>query len=253
MKSEKRILNSDLRFGLVGKRLDYSFSQNYFTQKFEQHFINASYQNFEMQDLNSLKKTIQDYNLSGFNVTVPFKEKIIPLLHSLSENAAKIKAVNCVEITKDNKWIGHNTDVIGFEKSILNLIKNKRPCALIFGTGGASKAVQQALKILNINFLLVSRNAHPDCLQYEELNESVLLKNTLLINTTPLGTSPYIKECVDIPYEHITANHYCFDLTYNPERSEFLSRAFKQGAKIKNGFEMLEIQAEESWKIWRGK
>lgn len=250
MKSEEQRAKSFLKFGLIGKRLDYSFSKKYFTEKFDRENILASYHSFEMDDLQLLKKTLQENNISGFNITNPFKEKIIPLLDALSENAQEINAVNCVKITSENKWIGHNTDVIGFEKSLLNLLNKENPKALVFGTGGASQAIQFVLKKLSIDFQLVSRNKKAGRLQYEDLNKAILAKHQLLINTTPLGTSPNIKECVDIPYEFITEKHVSFDVVYNPKISEFLKRSEAKRASIKNGLEMLETQAEESWKIW---
>lgn len=238
------------QYGLIGKRLDYSFSKNYFTRKFEKALINASYLNLEMHDLNSLKKTLEENDISGFNVTIPFKEKIIALLDTFSETAQEVGAVNCVEITADKKWIGHNTDVIGFEKSLLNLIKKEHPRALVFGTGGASQAVQFILKKLKIDFQLVSRNDYLGYIQYENLNKEILSNHKLLINATPLGTFPNIEECADIPYEYITNKHFCLDLVYNPEKTKFLTIAQDRGAKIRNGKEMLKIQAEESWNIW---
>ncbi len=241
---------NQLKFGLIGKRLDYSFSQKYFTQKFDQEGIDASYQNIELANLETLKEQIKTATISGFNVTIPFKEKIIPLLHSLSQTAKDIGAVNCVKITKDNQWIGHNTDVIGFEKSLLSLIKLARPNALIFGTGGASKAVQFVLDHLKINYKIVSRNDYLETIQYQDLNEDILSEHKLLINTTPVGTFPNIKNCIDIPLEYIGKQHFCMDLIYNPEKTKFLTQAQDKGAQIKNGREMLEIQAEESWKIW---
>lgn len=239
------------KYGLIGKRLDYSFSKNYFTLKFEVENVAHSYHNIELDDLENLKEIISQKEISGFNVTIPFKKKIIPLLDSLTKEAAKINAVNCVEITKDNKWIGHNTDVIGFKKSLLNLIKNERPNALIFGTGGASKAVQFVLNKLEINFQTVSRSENLNTFQYLHLDKQIIQNHKLLINTTPVGTFPNTENCLDIPFEFIGKNHYCFDLIYNPKKTTFLERAQDNGAAIKNGLEMLEIQAKESWKIWQ--
>ena len=250
MKSEERRVKSEKRFGLIGKRLDYSFSKNYFSRKFEKENINASYENLEVENLNNLKKIIGENKVSGFNVTIPFKEKIIPLLDSMGNSAQEIGAVNCVEITADKKWVGHNTDIIGFKKSLENFIENERPIALIFGTGGASQAVQYVFKKLDISFQLVSRKKNSDFISYNSLTKDLIAKHRLLINTTPLGTYPNIEDCIDIPYEYITKNNFCFDLVYNPEKTEFLRRSQKQGAKIQNGAEMLEIQAEESWEIW---
>lgn len=239
-----------MKYGLIGKRLDYSFSKNYFTRKFEKENIHCSYQNIELANLETLKEQIKTAAICGFNVTIPFKEKIIPLLHSIAPTAEAIGAVNCVEITNNNQWIGHNTDVIGFEKSLLNLIKLARPNALIFGTGGASKAVQFVLDHLKIKYQVVSRNDYLETIQYQDINEDILSEHKLLINTTPVGTFPNINHCIDIPFEYIGKQHFCMDLIYNPEKTKFLTHAQDKGAQIKNGREMLEIQAEESWKIW---
>lgn len=250
MKGNNLSVTSKLSFGLIGNRLDYSFSKNYFTRKFEEENINAAYNNFELKNLDSLSQTIKTNQLSGFNVTIPFKEKIIPLLHSLTENAKKIGAVNCVEINNKNQWIGHNTDAIGFENSLLQLIKKDRPNALIFGAGGASKAVQFVLNKLKISFNIVCRNDYLGTIQYQDITKELLATHKLLINTTPVGTHPNNDDCLDLPFQHIYREHFCFDLVYNPEKTQFLSHAQDNGAKIKNGKEMLEIQAEESWNIW---
>ncbi len=251
MSSEKRIEDSKKHFALIGKRLDYSFSKKFFNEKIKDEKLSASFENIELENLNNLKETITSKNISGFNVTIPFKEKIIPLLDELSAEAKKIQAVNCVEITADKKWIGHNTDVIGFEKSLINFITDESPQALVFGSGGASKAIQYVLNKLKIEFQIVSRKKSNGNFQYQELNKAILTNHHLLINTTPLGTHPNIKDCIDIPYEFISSNHYCYDLVYNPDKSEFLNQGETRGAQIKNGLEMLEIQAEEIWKIWK--
>lgn len=237
------------KYGLIGKRLDYSFSNNYFSKKFEAENILASYENLEIENLNSLKKLIAEKNISGVNITTPYKEDILRLADKLTEPVQIIGAANCIEVKENNEWVAHNTDVIGFEKSLLQLIKDNKPSALIFGTGGASKAVQHVLGGLKVKFTLVSRNDHLG-IQYKDLNKEILSENKLLINTTPLGTHPNIEGCIDVPFQFIGNEHFCFDLIYNPEKTAFLRHSEEQGATIKNGLEMLKIQAEESWKIW---
>ncbi len=238
-------------FALVGKKLIHSFSKNYFDRKFEKENINATYINIEVENLENLSKEISKNNILGFNITIPFKETILNFLDDISSEAKIIKAVNCVQL-KNGKWIGHNTDVIGFEKSLKNFIrKNKINGALIFGNGGASKAVQYVLKKNNFPFQLIVRNIDiENCISYQELEKKHFEKNNLLINTTPVGTFPNINDILPLPYNFINKTHFCFDLIYNPEKTAFLRLAQDQGAHIKNGEEMLEIQAEESWKIW---
>ncbi len=237
-------------FGLLGKRLDYSFSKDFFTKKFEQENIAAAYQNIELDNLENLKKIIHQNDISGFNVTIPFKQTIIELLDELTPTANTIEAVNCVRISPSGSWIGHNTDAIGFEKSLLDFIKNEHTNALIFGTGGAAEAVQFVLEKLNIQYQIVSRTKTSNQLSYPDLTAEIIHHHQLLINTTPLGTFPNIKDCIEIPYEAITAQHFCYDVVYNPSQTEFLKRSKRQNAQVKNGLEMLEIQAEESFKIW---
>lgn len=239
-------------YGLIGRRLGYSFSKDYFTRKFERKNVDANYVHIELNNLDNLPAIIKENNLTGFNVTIPYKEEIIPYLFRIEPLAKEIGAVNCVSVQDENQWIGYNTDIIGFELSLLNLIKTDRPHALVFGTGGASKAVQFVLRKLEINYQVVSRHAYYETIQYQDLTEELLQKYKLLINTTPVGTFPHVAHCIDIPFEFVGSNHYCFDLIYNPEKTEFLRRGQDQGAKIKNGKEMLELQAEASWKIWQG-
>ena len=239
------------KYGLIGKRLDHSFSKRYFTDKFEKENINASYENLETEDLTILKKVISKKEITGFNITIPYKKEMVSLANELSKAVQEIGATNCIEVNKKGNWIAHNTDVIGFEKSLLNLIKNDRPEALIFGTGGASEAVQYVLKKTGIKYQLVSRIKKDNCIQYQDLNKNILEENQLLINTTPLGTFPNVEDHIEIPYQFLSEKHFCFDLVYNPAKTSFLQRAEQQGATIKNGLEMLEIQAEESWKIWK--
>ncbi|HEY5369270.1 MAG TPA: shikimate dehydrogenase [Hanamia sp.] len=243
-------------YGLIGKTLHHSFSARYFSEKFKTDKIpDSQYLNFEMEDLakevQSLKKNPE---IRGLNVTIPYKTDIIPFLDELTDECQKVNACNCIKI-KEGKWIGYNTDIAGFEKSFIPLLKSTHKKALVLGTGGASKAIAFVLEKLNIDFLKVSRkkDESSSVISYDEINEAIMTEFQIVINTTPVGTSPNIDECPDLPYQFITDRHYFFDLVYNPQKTLFLSRAEKQGAFIKNGDDMLIIQAEESWKIWNEK
>lgn len=237
------------QYALIGKRLEHSFSKDYFTRKFEKKQIEASYTNIELDNVSKIRSLSQFENISGFNITIPFKEKIIAHLDNLSEDAAAIQAVNCVQIV-DSKWMGHNTDVIGFKKSLSQFLGNQKPKALIFGTGGASKAVQFVCQQMKIKFQLVSRNDYLGTINYSDLDEEIISEFKLLINTTPVGMYPNVDNCLKIPYEFVSKKHCVYDLVYNPAKTQFLERCQDRGAKILNGIEMLEIQAEESWEIW---
>ncbi|AMA49149.1 MULTISPECIES: shikimate dehydrogenase family protein [Flavobacterium] len=241
------------KLGLLGKNISYSFSRNYFTNKFQNEFLTSifSYDNYDIQKIDEFKEIIiNEPNLIGLNVTIPYKEEIIPYLDELSEIAKNIEAVNTIKITSDKKLIGHNTDFYGFQKSLTPLLQNHHKKALILGTGGASKAIAYVLKSLEIDFLFVSRKQFNDTITYDQLNNSILTEYTIIINCTPLGTYPNIQDCPTIPYEFITSNHLVYDLIYNPEKTTFLAKAEEKGAIIKNGYEMLVLQAEKAWKIW---
>ena len=232
-------------YGLIGKNIEYSFSRNYFNNKFEKFRIkDTEYNNFDLSDISEFEK-IDLSNIVGFNVTIPYKEDIITFLDKVSDDALKIGAVNTIKIN-NNKLIGFNTDHIGFSKS-LNGKKFKN--ALVFGSGGASKAIKYSLNNLGIKFNIVSRKKAPGLISYENLDKEIM-NSDLLINTTPLGTFPNIEKKIDIPYHLINKDHTCYDLVYNPNKSSFLSKCEIQGASIKNGLEMLELQAEASWDIW---
>lgn len=240
-------------FGLVGKNISYSFSRGYFSEKFKRlglHFY--KYKNFDLQDVNQFLDTIKKENaLAGMNVTIPYKETIIPFLSKLDKTAEKIGAVNTIKITKKGNLKGYNTDAIGFEKSLLPLLNKQHQFALILGTGGASKAVAYTLKKNNIQYKYVSRNPKDKKqISYHNLSENIIKKYQIIINCTPLGTSPDISKCPNIPYQYLTKNHLLYDLIYNPEETTFLSKGKEKGAKIKNGYEMLQLQAEASWSIW---
>ncbi|KAA5537751.1 shikimate dehydrogenase family protein [Paenimyroides baculatum] len=233
-------------YGLIGKKIGYSFSRNYFNNKFKnENRLNSQYINFDIDNLSELNN-IFNINNYGFNVTIPYKETIIPYLDSLDFHAEKIGAVNTIQIKKGKK-IGFNTDWIGFKKSLEPLLKPHHKKALILGTGGASKAVIYALKQLQIQTLIVSRNGETT---YEDLSEEIIQNNTIIINCTPVGTFPNTDSAPEIPYQFITKNHLVYDLIYNPAETLFLKKSKENGAVTKNGLEMLEIQAEESWKIW---
>ncbi|MCK0146875.1 shikimate dehydrogenase [Arenibacter sp. F26102] len=239
------------RFGLIGKDISYSFSRGYFTKKFselglEQH----SYENFDLEQIDLFKNLMkQNSDIKGFNVTIPYKEQIMPFLSKIDEEAQAIGAVNTIKIVK-NATIGYNTDVYGFQKSIEPYLRNHHKKALILGTGGASKAVAFVLNKLGITYKFVSRNPKKDQLNYKDLSKEVLSEYTVLVNCTPLGTYPNIKDKPDIPYHFITNEHLLFDLIYNPEKTAFLLAGEQEGGKISNGSNMLQFQAEKSWEIW---
>lgn len=240
-------------YGLIGRSLGHSFSEKFFSEKFRRENIrDCVYQNFEIEDLAERIPLLKRNSLiKGLNVTIPYKTGIISFLDEQSEEVVSINACNCIKIT-NGKWKGFNTDIIGFEKSFTPHLKSFHEKALILGTGGASKAVEFVLQKLKINYLKVSRRKSDDenTITYEDIAEKGLKDFQIVINTTPLGTFPKIDECPPLPYEQVTNQHYFFDLIYNPPKTLFLSFAEKNGAAIENGAKMLQIQAEESWKIW---
>ena len=233
-------------FGLIGKTLAHSFSERYFRDKFHNEDINdAEYKNFELNNISEFTDLISKMKLSGLNVTIPYKESVIPFLDELTPQAEAIGAVNIIEF-KGNKLIGHNTDTIGFSQSIYPLL-NERNKALILGNGGASKAIQYALKTLNIEYKIVSRKSSFD---YSDISIKAIGYYDIIINTTPLGTYPKTSDFPQIPYKELNKNQLLFDLIYNPIESTFLRFGKTKNCSIKNGLEMLEIQAESSWNIW---
>ena len=239
------------KFGLIGYPLEHSFSKFYFTEKFKKEGIQATYENFSLTNIDNLKTILSQNKVDGFNVTIPYKESIIHLLDDIDSEAKIVGAVNCVKIS-NNQLIGYNTDIIGFEKSFLPFISaiQTPKKALVFGTGGANKAVVHILKKHQIPFLQVSRNEILNGITYADIDEKTMQEYSILINTTPVGMYPKIEEVLPIPYHLITDKHFVFDLVYNPEKSKLLSIAENQGAQIKNGLDMLHIQAEEAWKIF---
>lgn len=249
MKEEER----DKLFGLLGKNISYSFSRGYFTEKFKELNLKKNkYVNFDLQEIKDFSSIIEDHkNLKGINVTIPYKEAVIPFLSKLDKTAEEIGAVNTIKFTKRGDLKGYNSDVVGFENSILPLLKDYHKRALILGTGGASKAIAYALKRNDIKFKFVSRKPKGKKeISYNDLTQEVLEKYTIIINSTPVGTSPEIEKCPNIPYQYITSKHILYDLIYNPSVTTFLSKGKEKGATIKNGLEMLKLQAEESWRIW---
>ncbi len=240
------------QFGLVGKNISYSFSKKYFTEKFKNENEDGySYINFDIPEVEGIVDVLSDNpNLSGLNITIPYKESIIPFLDKMSKKAKQIGAVNTVRFTKKGKTKGYNTDYYGFQKSLEPLLKPHHKKALILGTGGASKAVAFALEQLGIRHMFVSREAKKNTLNYSQLSEYIFSEYTIVINCTPLGTSPNIEEAPKIPYEYFTNQHIAYDLIYNPEETLFLKKARKNGAITKNGLEMLIFQAEKAWEIW---
>ncbi|MSP84515.1 MAG: shikimate dehydrogenase [Flavobacteriaceae bacterium] len=240
------------QFGLVGKNISYSFSKAHFTKKFEDlNLLDYSYENIDFQDISELPNFLRNNpNLKGFNVTIPFKESIIPYLNKLSKEAAKIGAVNTIRFTKKGKLKGYNTDYYGFQKALKPLLLPHHKKALLLGTGGASKAVAHALNQMGIAASYVSRTSLENNIRYSQITATTFVEYQIIINCTPIGTSPNINECPEIPYHYLTSNHIAFDLIYNPPETLFLQKAKQQGAITKNGLEMLVFQAEKASKIW---
>ncbi|PJJ07228.1 shikimate dehydrogenase [Flavobacterium sp. 1] len=240
------------RFGLLGRNISYSFSKGYFTEKFsKEHFEGCTYENFDIQEINNFTELVKNNpDLNGLNVTIPYKEAVIPFLDKLSKNATQIGAVNTIKFTKKGKLKGYNTDYYGFKKSLEPLLQPHHKKALILGTGGASKGVAFALDQLDITYTFVSREAKENCIDYSLINATTFDNYQIIINCTPVGTSPNVDLFPLIPYEFFTEKHIAYDLIYNPAETQFLSKAKAQGAQIKNGLDMLIFQAEKAWKIW---
>ncbi|MCK5815154.1 MAG: shikimate dehydrogenase [Flavobacteriaceae bacterium] len=242
------------KFGLIGKNISYSFSEGYFSKKFKKlNLKELTYKNFDIPEIMEFPFLIyqREEEFIGFNVTIPYKESIIKYLNSLDPDAEKIGAVNTIKVMDNNELVGFNTDAFGFENSLKPQLKEHHKKALILGTGGASKAVAFVLDKLGIEFLYVSRNPSKENeISYTDLSEELMESHKLLLNCSPVGTHPNIDKAPAIPYEFITNKHYLFDLIYNPSKTKFLANGEEKGAQIKNGLEMLELQAERSWEIW---
>jgi shikimate dehydrogenase len=241
------------RFGLIGYPLSHSFSKKYFTEKFEKEGLKDHvYDLFPIASIDDLPAVIAKHkDLVGLNVTIPYKQQVMKYLDA-SNIPKGVGACNCIKI-ENNKLTGNNTDVVGFEVSFKQLLKPHQKKALVLGNGGATAAVVYILKKMNIDYNIVSRRVHDgSTLTYNDVSVAVIKQHPVIINTTPLGTFPDVDECAPIPYEAITPDHYLFDLVYNPSETLFLKKGKEKGATVKNGYDMLEIQAEESWKIWNG-
>lgn len=244
-------------YGLIGYPLVHSFSKNYFNQKFEAEHINAKYINFEIPDIGDLMELIAETpNLSGLNVTIPYKEQVLPYLNDIDPAAKRIGAVNVIKFVEgknanDFKLIGYNSDYIGFGDSIRPLLKPWMKRALVLGTGGASKAVNVALEDLGVVPQPVSRTKRPGVLTYSDLTPEVMAEHKIIVNTTPLGLYPNVDSCPDIPYDLLDDTYLCYDLLYNPDITLFMRKARQNGAHVKNGLEMLLLQAFAAWNIWQ--
>ncbi|UPK71306.1 shikimate dehydrogenase family protein [Chitinophaga filiformis] len=238
-------------YGLIGYPLSHSFSKGFFAEKFAREGIrDCMYESFPIPEIGELPALIAQYpDLQGLNVTIPYKQVVMPYLDEMSPAAAQIGAVNCIRF-KNGRKTGYNTDAIGFRRSLEPLLKSYHNKALVLGTGGAAKAVQYVLENLNIPYKLVSRKASADSVSYEQLDASIMASHTLIINTTPLGMYPNVDAAPALPYELLTDKHLLYDLIYNPAVTAFLQQGADRGATIKNGHEMLILQAEASWEIW---
>lgn len=239
-------------YGLLGKNISYSFSKKYFSEKFVQESItDAVYQNFDIPSIDNFRNVIDNNpTLKGLNVTIPYKEQVMPFLTEIHTQAQEVGAVNTIKVIDKNNLIGFNTDVYGFDKSLSALLKSHHNQALIFGTGGASKAVRYVLEQKGIAYKIVSRDLNGGNFINYQIVDEFLPTHTLLINTTPLGTFPDVNQAVGIDYNLIGDRHLAFDLIYNPEETLFMKKAKLQGALTQNGYQMLVNQAEKSWEIW---
>ncbi|TWO31828.1 shikimate dehydrogenase [Seonamhaeicola sediminis] len=241
------------KLGLLGRNISYSFSRAYFKSKFDkEHITNTTYENFDIESINLFPSILKNTRgLKGLNVTIPYKQEVMPFLDKINKKAAEIGAVNTIKITKKGKLIGYNTDCYGFKKSIEPFLKKYHKKALILGTGGASKAIAYTLRELGINYQYVSRKKSEGIdFTYETISENDIKEALIIINCTPLGTFPNIDNCPQIPYDSISDKHILFDLIYNPEETKFLKQGKEKGATLINGLKMLELQAEKAWSIW---
>jgi shikimate dehydrogenase len=241
-------------YGLIGYPLHHSFSSGYFNEKFIAENIDAKYVNFEIPSIKDIEKVLATPGLSGLNVTIPYKEQIIPYLNGLDKSAESVHAVNVVKIFRSKKGklllTGYNSDVLGFVQSIEPLLQPHHRKALVLGTGGAAKAVSYGLKQLGVESVYVSRTPQKGQLSYEELTPSIMATHLVIVNCTPVGMYPKVDVCPNIPYQHLTGAHLLYDLLYNPNETLFMQRGAAQGAVTKNGLEMLLLQAFASWEIW---
>ncbi len=238
------------KYGLIGWPLGHSFSAGFFAEKFAKEGIDARYDNYEMETVEGLRAFVKsEPNLCGLNVTIPHKQAVIPLLDEISEEAAAIGAVNVIRV-RDGKLKGFNSDIIGFMESIRPLLKPHHTSALVLGTGGASKAIVVGLRKLGIEPTYVSRSKKPGQLTYEELTPEIMAAHTVIVNCSPVGMFPKVENAPAIPYDLVTPQHLLYDLVYNPLEPRFLTLGKERGATVKNGLEMLHLQAIASWEFW---
>lgn len=246
-------------YGLIGYPLSHSFSQTFFNQKFESEGIDARYMNFELPDIGDLMEVFAEYpDLAGLNVTIPYKEQVLPYLNEVSEVAKRVGAVNVIQIQRgkadnDFRLVGYNSDIVGFTESIRPMLKPCHTGALVLGSGGACKAVCCGLEDLGVKPLVVSRTPGEGQISYADLTPEVMEAHKVIVNTTPLGMYPKVDACPDIPYHLVTPDFLAYDLIYNPDVTLFMKRCAERGAATKNGLEMLLLQAFESWEIWNGR
>ena len=245
------------KYGLIGYPLGHSFSISYHNQRFADEGINAKYMNFEIPTIDDLAEVINSNpDLKGLNVTIPYKEKVMPFLDHISPEARAIGAVNVIRIEHEGNKVtlkGYNSDVIGFTKSIEPMLEDYHKKALVLGTGGASKAVAFGLKSLGIEPVFVSRYERPDTIQYQSITPDVVKEYNVIVNCTPLGMYPKVNTCPDLPYEALDDHNILYDLIYNPDETLFMKKGAERGAQTKNGLEMLLLQAFASWEFWNGK
>ena len=245
------------KYGLIGHPLGHSFSKSYFNEKFQNENIDAEYINFDIPDIDDLPEVLaSNPELRGLNVTIPYKQKVISFLDSVSPEARAIGAVNVIRIThkgNNTKLKGFNSDVIGFTKSIEPLLEKKHKKALILGTGGASKAIDYGLRSLGLETVFVSRYERPGTIQYNRITDDVVREYNVIVNCTPVGMFPHTDECPQLPYDALDEDNILYDLLYNPDETLFMYKGRKKGATVKNGLEMLLLQAFDSWEFWNGK
>ena len=248
--------NSHKVYGLIGHPLGHSFSQGYFRNKFADENIDAEYNNYDLEDINQLMTLIHENPaMCGLNVTIPYKEQVLPYLATIDDDAKEIGAVNVIKFIKDENGEllslrGYNSDATAFADTIRPMLNSRRTSALVLGTGGASKAIKHALEKLGVEVNLVSRRKSASTIVYEELTKAMVLQSKIVVNCTPLGMYPHVDECPDFPYRFLTHEHLCYDLIYNPDETLFMKKSKEAGAQVKNGLEMLLLQAFISYEIW---
>ena len=238
------------KYGIIGNPLGHSFSKGFFTEKFAREGIDAEYLNFQISEIGKLTEVLRENpELRGINVTLPYKTEIIPFLDELSDEAREIGAVNVVQI-RNGHLKGFNSDIIGFTRSIQPLLKSHHQKALILGTGGASRAILVGLTRLGLEWKYVSRTPHEGMITYEDITAETLREYEVIVNCSPVGMFPKVDGCPAIPYEFLTPDNLLYDLVYNPETTLFMKKGALQGAVVKNGLEMLHLQAIASWEFW---